>query len=175
MKIAILIFIAFSFVACERQSVNEPSGTVAAFVPVYAKIVDVQTIELLQSQATVVAGKIYAYNNFVYQNEMQKGFHIIKNMGANNFQKVGFLKVPFCTEIAIKGNYLYCNNINDLVVFNITDPANPLFVKRVKEAFPVINQTYPPVSNTAFECVDNSKGIVINWERKTIPTPKCRR
>ncbi len=76
-------------------------------------------------------------------------------------QKVSFLKLPLSTEIAVKGNYLYANNYKDLVVFDITTPAKPQFVKRVNDVFPLVNQKYPPFTNAFFECPDEAKGVVV--------------
>jgi hypothetical protein len=48
-------------------------------------------------------------------------------------------------------------------------------VNRIENAFPQINQEYPPFTGVYFECVDPSKGVVIGWEEKQIDQPKCRR
>ena len=74
-----------------------------------------------------------------------------------------------------QGNFLYANNYVDLVVFDITNPANPTFVKRVKNVFPPENQNYPTGTNSYFQCPDKSKGIVVSWELKNIDAPNCRR
>lgn len=176
MKWYTLLFLFVIFSACTNDAKNQNSNTNRlAFVPVYAKPTDIETVSLLGATPTINAGKIYAYGSYVFQNDQYKGYHIINNSIPANAQKVAFLKVPFSTEIAIKGGYLYCNSVSDLLVFDISNPVAPSLVKRVKNAFPVIDQNYPPVSNAYFECVDNSKGIVVSWEQKTIPTPACRR
>ena len=90
-------------------------------------------------------------------------------------QKISFIKIPGATELAIKANYLYTNNVNDLVVIDLSNIASPQVVSRVADAFPQINQNYPSLSGVRFECPDPSKGIVIGWEQKLIDNPKCRR
>lgn len=162
--------------SCTRAPIDELGNTTAtAFVPVYLKVADIQAIATLPSQPTINAGKIYVYNNYIFQNDVQTGFHIIKMTPPSTYQKVAFLKVPYSTEMAIKGNFLYCNNVSDLLVFDITNPLTPQLVNRVPNSFPVIDQNYPPTTNGFFECVDPSKGVIVNWEQKLIPTPKCRR
>ena len=169
-----LLFLVMS--SCTRNNDAVKNTTIVnAFVPIYMQLTDVENIKTEPATATVKAGKIYAYGNFIYQNDQYKGFHIIDNSNPANAQKVAFLKVPFSTEIAIKRSFLYCNNVSDLVVFNISNPISPVLVKRVKNAFPLIDQTYPPVTNTYFECVDNSKGVIVGREQKAIPAPNCRR
>ena len=176
MKILFFCLILLTITSCTRKNDTiKNTATVNAFVPIYVQLTDVENIKIENVTPTIKAGKIYVYGNYIYQNDQYKGFHIINNSNPYSPQKVAFLKVPFSTEIAIKGSFLYCNNVSDLVVFNISNPISPLLVKRVKNAFPLIDQTYPPVTNTYFECVDNSKGVIVGWEQKNIPAPNCRR
>jgi hypothetical protein len=176
MKYSFILLVLFIFCACTNdvKKQNDTSNTLS-YVPIYAIPTEVNDIAVQQPTPTKNAGKIYAYGNYVFQNDQYKGYHIINNINPANAQKVAFLKVPFSTEIAIKGNYLYCNNVSDLLVFDISNTINPVLIKRVKNAFPVIEQNYPPVSNVYFECVDATKGIVVGWEQKTIPRPSCKR
>jgi hypothetical protein len=174
----LLLFVLSIFTSCDPIFTDSPNNNFnsLAYVPVYAQVADINTIGVETAKPTAVAGKIYAYGNTIFQNDSYTGFHIINNTNPANAQKIGFLKVPFSTEIAIKGNYLYTNNVSDLVVFDISNPANPVLIKRVKDAFPVISQTVPPVTNTYFECPDPKKGIIVRWEQKTLATlPNCRR
>ena len=150
-------------------------GEVDAFVPVYSPLIDINSIAVEAARPTDQAGKIYAYGTFIFQNELYKGIHIINNTNRSQPNKLAFLKVPFSTEIAVKGNYLYTNNHDDILVFDITNPANPQLVKRLENIFPPINQMYPPFNNVQFECPDPSKGVVVRWDMKRIKTPKCRR
>ncbi len=151
------------------------TGEVLAYVPVYASAETVGDIGMAPAKATTTAGKIYAYNNYLFQVEQAEGIHFIENANPAQARKIGFLKVPLCTEIAIKGGYLYTNHLDDLVVFNLANMAQPQLVKRLEGAFPQVAQTHPPFSNTYFECADPSKGIVVRWEQKLIKVPACRR
>jgi hypothetical protein len=101
--------------------------------------------------------------------------HIIAEGRSKTAHKIAFLKVPFCSEIAVKDNYLYVNNLNDLLIFDISNVAAPQLVRRLPGAFPHVNQQYPNVSDTYFECPDPDKGIVVRWEEKTLIKPQCRR
>jgi hypothetical protein len=124
---------------------------------------------------TVDPGKVYAFGQYLFQVEQSEGIHIVDNANPSSARKIAFLKVPMATEIAIKNNFLYTNNLNDLVVFSLSDIKSPQVVNRITNAFPAIDQAHPPASNTFFECADPAKGIVINWELKMIDQPKCRR
>jgi hypothetical protein len=175
MKIVKLIpFFCIILTACKRQQTVD-TGSQQAYAPVYAKLADLSAIATVTPQPTAKAGKIYAYGNYIFQNDLNTGIHIIDNSTQGSPQKVAFLKIPFSTEIAIKGNYLYTNSVSDLLVFNLASPQQPQLVNRVSNAFPIINQNYPPYSNVYFECPDSQKGIVVDWELKQIINPACKR
>jgi hypothetical protein len=148
---------------------------VQGYAPIYASRQSINTITAQAPMPTTQPGKIYAFGRYLFQVENGSGIHIIDNIDPATARKIAFLKVPMATEIAIKQNFLYTNNLNDLVVFDLSNITAPQLVNRIADAFPAIDQTYPPVSRTSFECADASKGVVIGWEQKMISNPKCRR
>lgn len=175
-RLTFLLFLTASLFSCEPLSKQNPDdGTTSAYVPVYSTLSEIQKIQIEEPQATKQAGKIYAYQHYVFQNDLDGGIHIINMQDREHPEKIAYLKLPMSTEIAIKGHYLYTNNYKDLLVFDISDAAKPLLKQRVKDVFPGLNQNYPPFSGTYFQCPDPEKGIVVKWEKKSIPTPKCRR
>lgn len=151
-----------------------PATETQAWVPVYANPVELQSIDVGAVRATTRPGKIYSYGSYVFQNEQQQGVHIIDRSGTQP-KKIAFIKIPYSTEIAVKGHYLYANSVSDMVVLDIANPQQPTLVKRIKDAFPAIDQDYPPYNNVFFECVDHSKGTVVDWQLKTVKNPTCRR
>ena len=175
MKLTTIILTTLLFFSCTTKNDLAPTGTTEAYVPVYASAVNIKQVSVEQPRPIQQAGKIYAYGTYIFQNDVNTGIHIIDNSNRNNPQKVAFISLPLSSEIAVKGNYLYANNYTDIVVFDITNPANPKLVKRLGNVFPEANQQYPPVSNVAFQCPDASKGIIVNWVLQTIKTPNCRR
>lgn len=169
-----LFFVILIFFSCDpdRSSLAR-SGDI--YVPVYGKLADITKIEVEDQKPTVKAGKIYVFENYIFQNDINTGIHIINNTDRQHPVKIAFLKLPLSTEIAIKEHFLYTNNYKDLVVFDISTPAKPLLIKRVKDVFPGVPQQYPPARGVYFECPDPSKGVVMRWEKKDIPIPNCRR
>lgn len=169
------IFLVFLLAACDNIS-NWGGNGWRIYKPVYAKVTDLQNIGVETAKAIDKPGKVYVIGNLLLQNDLNTGVHFINISDPKNPVKISFLRVPFSTEISVKGIHLYVNNFNDLLVFNISNPANPSLVKRMANVFPYHNNEYPPVSNTYFECVDPSKGLVIDWKQETVnEEPKCRR
>ena len=170
-----LLFLVLTLAACENVS-NWGSTGWQIYKPVYAKASDLTNIGVEQAKSITKPGKVYVIGDLMLQNDVNTGVHFINISDPKNPVKLSFLRVPFSTEISVKGIHLYVNNFNDLLVFNISDPSNPSLVKRMANVFPYHNSEYPPVSNTYFECVDPKKGIVIDWVAVNVnEEPKCRR
>ncbi len=121
-------------------------------------------------------GKIYVKDNFIYQAEQGKGIHIIDNTIPGDAHRIGFIEVYGCTEIAIKGNSLYTNNLNDLVVIDISNLNNVHVTKRVENTFPggryQYFQSQSPPSPGYYECANPDSGVILEWRRDSI-TPQC--
>ena len=170
----LLVFLLMAGVACTTTTDRELNN-MTGYKPIYASLQEVNAIGVEAVRPTVHAGKIYAYGNYLFQVEENEGIHIISNSNPQQAQKIAFLKIPTCSELAIKSNFLYSNNLNDLVVFDISNINAPQLVDRLENAFPAIEQTHPPLQGVYFECPDPAKGIVIGWTQTTISNPKCRR
>jgi hypothetical protein len=177
MKNLILIcLVSFSFYGCETTNNNNANQLYSSvWVPIYEQPNQTTTISYTTPDTAVNAGKIYVYGNYVLQNEMYKGFHIIDHSNPTNPIKIGFLKVNNATEIAIKNNVLYTNSLTDMLAINITNITQPTLIGKIPNAFPLIDQEYPPFSGVRFQCVDKSKGFVVRWEERSNITALCTR
>lgn len=176
MQRALPFFLILLLSACNDLTTGEMMPT-TAFAPVYAAVRWDAPVEMMPVKPTATAGKIYAYRNYAFQIDQYTGIHIIDNANTAQAKKIGFLQIPFCTEMAIRNNYLYTNHNNDIVVFDISKPASPQLVNRLKEAFPAASnlQEHPPFSSVYFECPDPAKGMVVDWVQKAVESPNCRR
>lgn len=168
----ILAFALIFLHSCKPES-NGTFGRMAGFKPIYSKDSASFIIKTSAPKSVVHAGKIYVKGNYIFQNEIGEGIHVIDNTNPGNAQRVAFIKIAGSEELAIKGNYLYSNNYSDLVVVNITDITKATEVNRIKNAFSSFTNLRPPLPGY-FECVDNSKGIVTGWIKDSIDNPKCQ-
>ena len=172
MKYVFYIFI-IALASCDSRPQSE--FQVRGYVPIYASVQSVSTISNETLKPTVHAGKIYAYGNYLFQVEQNEGIHIIDNTNPREPHKISFIRIPACSELAIRANFLYTNNLDDLVVFDLNNINSPQPVNRVKGAFPQLRENYPPFSGVYFECPDPSKGIVVGWEEQMLQSPRCHR
>jgi hypothetical protein len=166
--------LAIFYGGCTTNS-SPVNREVVALEPIYKSVTEVESIQSLSPRNMVKPGKIYAFGNFVFQADDGTGIHITDITNKTAPVKKAFLSVPYCSEIAVKGNFLYANNLNDLVIFDITNPQQPSLVKRSSNVFPLVSQLHPAQQNTYFVCPDPAKGLVVGWQQRLMPQPNCRR
>jgi hypothetical protein len=122
------------------------------------------------SQPVVAAGNIYVKGDLIYQVETGKGIHVIDNRISAQASRVGFLTINGSSEISIKGNFLYTNSYDDLVVVDMSNIDSISEVKRVKGAFPEGRTNYflvqPPEAGY-YEC-PRFDSLVIGWKKDSV-------
>jgi hypothetical protein len=78
----------------------------------------------------------------IYLNEKYKGIHVIDNSNPASPEKIAFINIPGCIDIAIKNNNLLADNAIDLVSIDLSGGMQALKVsKRVRNVFP---ESTPP-------------------------------
>lgn len=171
--ISTFVVCALLFGACTKK--RSSIGIVDGYVPIYASVAASESITQMAPQTIVEGGKIAKLGRYIFQVENNKGIHITDVNNPATPIKKGFISIPMCQELTLKGNYLYSNNLSDLVVLNLTDVNAITVSSRIKNAFPEISLPTPIQTNVYFECADLSKGAVIGWELKKIDNPSCRK
>ena len=156
--------------------IQEPSveiENVKGYKPIYAEQMDSQ-IEFGSPRLIDTPGKIYVYANYLFVNERGEGVHVINNANPASPVNMAFLKIPGNVDIAVREYVLYADSFSDLVAIDISDIRNPKVCDIERNVFNFF-QEYPNVTGVYFECVDNSKGVVIAWEQTTLEKPNCYR
>ena len=172
----VIIIISLAFACTRRWNWINKDNKGYGYVPIYANKNDIVQINFQAARLTTNPGKIYAYGNYIFQNDMGTGIHVIDNTNKLNPVKTGFLNIPYNFEMAIKDSFLYANNLVDLVVFDLHNPSNPQVVNRINGVFPMQSiQNYPSESDVYFECVDSTKGAVIGWKKQITVNKNCYR
>ncbi|HMQ47483.1 MAG TPA: hypothetical protein PKA00_03470 [Saprospiraceae bacterium] len=169
--LSILMLLVSIFLTCERPLAEIPDETVG-MAPVYYEG-DWQTIQVLGAQPISRLHKIYYKDGYIFAGETSKGIHIIDNQDPTNPQKIKFIQIIGNSDIAIKGSLLYANNLNDLVVLDISDLEHISVRHRLENAFPQGTLITPPNYNGFFECPDPAMGQIQGWVEQTIQKPQC--
>lgn len=150
-------------------------GIQDALVPQYSTDPVFRTIRALPPRPIVNAGKIYAYNNMLFQVEQDSGIHIINISNPASPVRLGFISSLLCKELSIKNNVLYTNNIADLVGIDISNLSLVRETSRVPNAFPDLALQYPAQKGVYFVCPDSKLGVVTGWKMEKVKNPQCRR
>lgn len=177
MRLTLFLLLLFA-IGCTpggNERIPTPQKDVLTYVPIYLSTEIAHKVEILPPKAIVNSGKIYALGNYLLQVEKDSGIHVIDYSNRTAPQKIGFIRSFYCSEMAVKNNHLYINNLSDLVVLNISNILQPVEVTRVKNAFPAMSAGYPPQQNVFFECPDPAQGIVVGWKTERRDYPKCYR
>ena len=164
-KILFLItFCIFLFSSCDTSKEDFETVNVAK-----AEMMSVtafrSSVDILPSKPIIESGKIYAYNNLVLVNDVDKGIHIIDNSDPSNPHTIAFIKILANKDMEIKGDYLFADSLMDLVVFDISNLSDIRQVARLKDVFPGY-VPMPQIENLVFDYGGNdfnSGDIVVGY------------
>ncbi len=186
-KIFIFCSLVLIFSCDDNDSYKEYKGTFNGFKPIYMDTNGyLNNVKSSHIRPIISPGKIYIYNNYLFINELGSdnlgyGVHCFDNSDPDNPEPISFIEIPYNNDILIKNNTMYCQSPLGLVYFDITDLTQlndikllrnpktyeiPPFPSDLFNGFRRFNKTY-------FECIDNSKGIVVGWKQESINNPKC--
>ncbi len=139
-------------------TINEP-----VFMPAneFRSTVSVEMPKPIEKQ-----GKIVFFNGYLYISQPEKGIHVIDNRNPSNPRNVAFIELLGNADMQLRNNILYADSYVDLVWFDITDPAKPVYKGRKEEVFPL---AFPPTENGFSidyeKSMDRKNGIVIGWKK----------
>lgn len=119
-----------------------------------------ESVKFQTARALKQTGKIYVYGSYLLINERYEGVHIFNNANPANPQKLGFIAVPGCLDMAVKNNILYVDNAVDLVSVNISNPASPAVTKRIQNSFPMNT-----VSPDGYTYTMTGDKIIVGWTK----------
>ncbi len=161
---------------------SPPTVKVLGYVPIYTNDPIVYKIFTDTVRPMKNAGKIYVKDNLIFQNDLGYGIHVFDKSNPSHPTEIGFINLRGNLEMSIKGNMLYANSYQDLVVVDISDWRNLKELQRIKNAF---SQGYeanqmtpylfvpPPERGFYFECPDITKGTITSWKKDSVYTNNC--
>ena len=156
-------------VSC-KEEYYFPDGT--GLKPVYISTAELGDIRNLEPQPTVNTGPILLLGDLFFMIEQKKGIHVFDVTNLNNPLKITFIKIPAINDFSIRNNVLLADNGPNLVSIDISDINNVVVLNIEENVFQQI--LFPPNYTGFFECVDVSKGIIIDWEETNLTNARCR-
>lgn len=173
-----LLWLVITLMACKPYDRVEPIETAPTtsegWAPIYDSTNHSKKITSSTPRDIVKGGRIYIIDSLLFQVETGKGIHVISLANKQQPTKIAFIEVAGCQEMCVMGHTLYTNNLNDLVVVDISQPLRVAILDRISNAFHIFNENYPPTAGW-YECPDARNGKVVGWEMKTLTHPKCSR
>lgn len=141
--------------------------TFTANAPVYLSYSDLRSaVKITTARELNKPGKIYFKDNYIFINEKMAGVHVYDVSDPKNPQNKGFIEIPGNVDIAIKDNILYADSYVDLVAIDVSSFSAIKEVGRVEKVFPYTLPTYD--NKYPLARIDESKGVVTNWEVKSV-------
>jgi hypothetical protein len=185
MKATLLLLLAMAVVVSScwdlRSKPPPPPKMVWGYKPVFT--IDSTLLQIKSEGPKDVQNpaKIYARGQLIFQNDVGYGIHVIDNTDPRNPVRIGFIRIHGNTEMAIQGNYLYANAMQDLVVVDISDWRNVLEVKRIPRAFTNGGNTSfgflsipVPERNVHYECSGKPwPNVHTGWVRDSVYDYNC--
>ena len=166
MKVKILFLIAVTFIFMISCNDNDEFETVNVAKAEFMSLEAFRaSVDIVAPAPIIESGKIYAYNNLVLVNDIDKGIHIIDNSNPASPVKIAFIKIKATKDMEIKGNYLYADSLMDLLVFDISDINNIHEVARLKDVFPGYIPM-PFIENLVVDYGNNGNqagDIIVGW------------
>ena len=121
------------------------------------------------------AGKIYKYGPYILVGETGQGIHVFDNNDPSNPTGIAFINVPLNEDMAIRNNVMFVDIGRDVVAVDVSDWANVQEIGRLSGIYNRSDALYPEGQFGYFECVDTSRGVVVDWAFEELVNPKCRR
>jgi hypothetical protein len=153
-----LILVSLIFASCTKEECTETYEGIT-YTATYAPMSSLRTVSVNPAKAITSYGKIFIKGNYIFLNEVDKGFHIIDNSNPSSPTKIAFVSVPGNLDLIGKGNFLIADSYIDLLTFDITNPNNIQLVNRKENALPYRNYNY------GFRD-DAANGIIVGFTKK---------
>ncbi|MEW4925308.1 hypothetical protein [Algibacter sp. 2305UL17-15] len=160
------IFMFLALFSCDNDDEHLDLVTVAT-PELMSKSSFRKAVAINAPQPIKQAGKIYAYGDYIFVNDVNKGVHVIDNSQPNLPKAIRYIAIPGNEDISVKDNFLYADSATDLVVFDISDINNIKQTERLEDVFEVYNYQIPIEAEAAdWGAYNYETDIVVGWTLK---------
>ena len=161
------LLMVFTFSGCLKDSCTS-TRVYKVYKPIYKKMSEVrEMIEVSSPREMESTGRIFVRKDHLFVNEKGAGVHVVNISNPASPVHETFLTIPGNLNMATFGNYLYCDNFVDLVVFDISDFGAIKLVGSKKNVFPE-NVLVNEHSGFWERDIDTTQGVVIDWTEEEV-------
>ncbi|MDO5978272.1 LVIVD repeat-containing protein [Flavivirga spongiicola] len=162
-KYFLLLLFFISIWSCDKKDLNFELVQVA--IPELMTKADFRSsVAITVPEKIEETGKIYAYKNYIFVSDVNKGVHVIDNSNPELPKAIKFIKIPGNEDISVKDDFLYADSATDLVVFDISDINSIAFVERLNDVFSIYDYDIPIEAQAVdYGKVDLENNIIVGW------------
>lgn len=128
--------------------------------PVYLDMSEIGTIRAVANSPIVSPFKILSNDRYYFVGDRLKGLHVYEKKAAG-VSYVCFIECRYITDFELTDHRLFCNNLVDLVVVDVSNPLQVNILHRQKNHFNRYT-SYKQYWNIPYE---EGKGLVVGKER----------
>lgn len=128
--------------------------------PVFLDMSEIGNIQVKANSPIVAPFKILSNNNYYFVGEKLKGVHVYEKK-ASGVSYLCFIECRYMTDFELTDNKLFCNNLVDLVVIDVSNPKNINILYRQKYHFNRFT-SYKKYWNFPYE---EGKGLIAETEK----------
>jgi hypothetical protein len=166
---AVLFYLTILPTGCSKADPDLLNGV--GKKPVYIPLSELHHIGNEAPRSIQMTGTIFLQDTLLFILEQRKGIHVINIKDSLNTVKVTFLRIPAITDFTITDGRIYADSWKDLVVIDITNLYQIQETGRLTDV--IQPPLYPPMYQGMFECVDESKGAVVDWIDAQLEDAAC--
>ncbi len=168
-KSTIFFLIGLMLWGCQK---SEEELIVTGYAPIYRA--SNTEVRLTPSPTEITAaGKVVTKGDVIYVVEIGQGIHILRYIPGTAPSHIGFINSVGCSDLAIKGNRIYTNNLQDLVTIDISSTDQIKVLSRTKDVFQNQISDHPPATGYYFQCPRDNDSILVGWSLQLLQNPKC--
>lgn len=130
---------------------------------------NIQNLGFVQPERT---GTIFLIDTIFFMLEQRKGIHVYDISDESFPIYMTFFQIPAITDFTITGNTLYADSWTDFLTIDISNLHEIQLISRSKNIFQPI--LFPQLYAGFFDCVDPSKGAVVDWIEAELENARCR-
>lgn len=131
--------------------------------PVYLDMGKVGAIAVKSTSPLVSPFKIVSNPSHFFVGDSLGGIHVYQK-DAHGTTKLCYIECPYLRDFDVIGNRLFCNNLTDMVVLDVSNPPTISLLHREPYYFNQFSD-YKTYWNFPFQ---KGKGIQVNWETRTL-------
>ncbi|WP_345273737.1 hypothetical protein [Flaviramulus aquimarinus] len=168
LKYLFLTLVFIMALSCDKNDDADYEFVQVASPQLMSKTAFRSSVEITMPQTIEKAGKIYAYKNYIFVSDVNKGVHIINNTNPESPKAIKYINIPGNEDISVKNDFLYADSATDLVVFDISDINSVALVERLEDVFNVYNHNIPIEADVVdYAKIDYETDIVLGWTLTT--------